>query len=575
MLLELHIKNFALIDSLDIEFYNGLNILTGETGAGKSILIDSVSFILGDKQTREIVRVGQSFAFAEAVFDMEGNSQLLELLRQNGILEEEVEDNKATSSEEETLLIISREINKNGRSVSRINGRTVTVSTLKEIGRVLLDIHGQHEHQSLLDETTHIDILDSFCKNDFDSTKAEYQRYYQRLKEIDRVLDESRTDEQSKLRRIDLLRYQINEISEARLQQDEDEELRKRRELLTNSEKIFNTLSASFQHLHENEGCAYDHIGASISLLDHIERYDDRIKMMNDLLKDVYYKLEDVTESIRDIREQTEFDQDELDEIEARLDIISKLKRKYGNSIGEILEYESNIELELEQLERSGANMEKLIQERAVLLEQVIGLAAKITSERRLTAETLRLDIEEELKYLGMVKAIFEISIVALGQLDEKGADKISFNISANPGEPPKPLVKVASGGEMSRIMLAIKNVIADIDRIPTLIFDEIDTGISGRTAQAVAEKMIQISSRHQLLCVTHLPQIAAMADKHFKIEKNINYENERTSTNVKLLDEVEQIEELARMLGGAEVTDLTRQHASEMLRLAGALKKK
>jgi DNA repair protein RecN (Recombination protein N) len=570
MLLELHIRNFALIDSIDLEFYKGLNILTGETGAGKSILIDSVNFILGEKQSKDIIRIGQNSAFAEAVFDIENNKLIAEMLFNSGIINDnsEIEDN---------ILIISREINKNGRSISRVNGRTITISVLKTLSKLLIDIHGQHEHQSLFDENSHIQILDSFCGIDFLKVNEKYFETYCRLKEIDRELQDLRTDEQSKLRKIDLLKFQIQEISEVKLVDEEDEELKKRKDILVNSEKIFSALNYCFQNLHENdiEESAYDKIGTSITNLDNIEKYDNTIKDLNIMLKDVYFKLEDIVENIRNYKDNIEFDQHELDDIEVRLDVINRLKRKYGNSIKGILEYFEEIKAELELIEKSDENIEKLTSERKGLLDEVNIIAAKLTEIRINTAKILKLDIEKELKHLGMEKAVFQIQIAETDIYFENGKNKVAFNISANPGEPPKPLVKVASGGEMSRIMLAIKSVIANVDKIPTLIFDEIDTGISGRTAQAVAEKMCMISRTHQLLCVTHLPQIAAMADNHFKIEKNVNIKEEKTTTSVKILTTLDRIEELSRMLGGAEVTALTKEHANEMIKLADKTKNK
>lgn len=556
MLIELHIRNFALIDSIDLEFYNGFNVLTGETGAGKSIIIDSVNFILGDKQTKEIIRTGENTAFAEAVFDISDNMRLIELLSQDGI-------------EADDLLIISREINQSGRSISRINGRTVTVSNLKRISTLLIDIHGQHEHQSLLDEAFHIEILDSFCGEDFLNDKIKFGSLYHRLKTIDKELEKLKSDEQEKLRRIDLLRFQIQEISDSKLIIGEDEELKKRKDILVNSEKIFNVLNTCYQNLYEDEekGSAFDKIGASITGLESIEKYDISITEMSNNLKDVYYKLEDIIEVIRGYKETIEFDENELSEIEFRLDLINRLKRKYGNTVNEIIYYLNNITEELIITEKSDEVINNYHNERNKLLDEIVLLGKKLSNKRIHTAGLLEKNIEGELKYLGMEKAVFQINIENSESIKENGYDIVGFKISTNLGEPPKALIKVASGGEMSRIMLAIKSAIAGVDRISTLIFDEIDTGISGRTAQAVAEKMSLISLKHQLLCVTHLPQIAAMADYHFKIEKVVS--GDKTCTNVKKMDEKEKVEELARMLGGAVVTDLTRQHSKEMLELA------
>jgi DNA repair protein RecN (Recombination protein N) len=564
MLMELHIRNFALIDSIDLEFYDGLNIFTGETGAGKSIVIDSVNFILGDKQSKDIIRNGQNSAFAEAVFTMSNNEKIVEILSNNGI-----------ETADEEVLIISREINQSGRSVSRVNGRTVTIGNLKLLSSLLIDIHGQHEHQSLLDENSHIEILDSFCNKDFKNIKNDYIGLFYRIKEVDKELEKLKSDEQLKLRKIDLLKFQIEEIKEAELIQGEDEELKKRKDILINSEKIYNNLNSCYKNLYEGDekGSAYDEIGLSISGLDNIEKYDDEIKNINGSLKDVYYKLEDLIDKIRKYRGSIEFDEQELNDIDLRLDLINTLKRKYGNSITAILDYYNEIMKELEFIEKSDEIIEALGIERKRIYEAIQVLSAKMTKIRHETAKELSFNIQNELTELGMLKAVFLVDIKEVDNLMENGMNKVAFKISANPGEPPKDLIKVASGGEMSRIMLAIKNAIADIDKIPTLIFDEIDTGISGRTAQAVAEKMSLISKKHQLLCVTHLPQIAAMADVHFKIEKIVNAD--KTTTIVKKMGDEEQVEELARMLGGAVVTNLTREHSKEMIKLANIIKHK
>jgi DNA repair protein RecN (Recombination protein N) len=555
MLLELHINNFALIDKLDISFSSGLNILTGETGAGKSIVIDSVNFILGEKQTRDIIRTGQESAYVEGVFDSK-SSELCEILKDNGI-------------EEEDITILSREITLGGRSIARINGRTVTLGTLKQVGRLLIDLHGQHEHQSLLDEEKHIFILDSFCPTSFKELKGEYGELYSRLIQVESQLQKLKTDDQYKLRRMDLISFQINEISDAGLSCGEDNELVKRKAILTNSEKIYQNLSSVYEQLYvggDNKS-AFDDIGGSIVLLEGISCFDDKLKEYKSTLEDVYYRMEDVLQEIRNYRDGVEYNQEELDKIEQRLDLINMLKRKYGNTIEDILKYKSKISLEMEQMERSEEIIGELEKEKSRITEKLKSLASAMTLARQETSEELKVQVENELKYLGMEKAVFKAEILMRGELNQNGQDDVIFLLTANPGEPLRPLSRVASGGEMSRIMLALKSVMADIDRIPTLIFDEIDTGISGRTAQAVGERMCFIARGHQLLCVTHLPQIAAMADVHFKIEKIVK--NEVTTTYVTKLSDEEQIEELGRLLGGVQVTELTRQHAQEMKKLA------
>lgn len=559
MLLELHIKDFALIDSADLKFEKGLNILTGETGAGKSIVIDSVNFIMGDKQSRDIIRTGAESAYVEGVFDI-NSEETLHMLRENGI-------------DEEDVLIISREINQNGRSISRINGKTVTVSLLKRVMKYIIDIYGQHQHQSLLDEQNHIQILDSFCGSNIIEIKKQYKALYEQIKEIENQIDRINLDEKNRQRKLELLSYQINEINEAKLKPNEDEELYKKKEVLANAEKIYSTLSLVYNILYssEEQNSSYDGIGSSIGYLEGIEKYDEKLENIKNELKDVYYSLEGIVDEIREYKDNIDFEPDVLNQVELRLDLISSLKMKYGNSIEEILAYCEKSSLELNELVNNNQTVDKLNQKKKDGYIKLNKLAEDISKVRKEVAVKLEDRIEEELRYLGMDKASFRIVVEDNENLNEDGKNKVYFMMTANVGEPLKPLSKVASGGELSRIMLAIKSVIADVDSIPTLIFDEIDTGISGRAAQAVAEKMCLISKNHQVLCVTHLPQIASMADVHFKIEKNII--DGKTYTNVLKLDNKGQTEELARMLGGAILTDLTRKHSIEMKNLANDLK--
>ncbi|HBF76869.1 MAG TPA: DNA repair protein RecN [Clostridiaceae bacterium] len=561
MLLELHIKDFALIDSADLKFEKGLNILTGETGAGKSIVIDSVNFIMGDKQSRDIIRTGAESAYVEGVFDA-NSEETSHILQENGI-------------DEEDVLIISREINQNGRSISRINGKTVTVSLLKQVMKYIIDIYGQHQHQSLLDEQNHIQILDSFCGSSIIEIKKQYKALYEQIKEIENQIDRINLDEKDRQRKLGLLSYQINEINEAKLKPNEDEELYKKREVLANAEKIYSSLSNAYNILYssEEQNSSYDGIGSSIGYLEGIEKYDEKLENIKNELKDVYYNLEGIVDEIREYKDNIDFEPDVLNQVEIRLDLINSLKMKYGNSIEEILAYCERSSSELNELVNNNQTIDKLSQKKKDGYIKLNKLAEDISKIRKEVAVKLEDRIEEELRYLGMDKASFKIVVEDNESLNEDGKNKVYFMMTANVGEPLKPLSKVASGGELSRIMLAIKSVIADVDSIPTLIFDEIDTGISGRAAQAVAEKMCLISKNHQVLCVTHLPQIASMADVHFKIEKNII--DGKTYTNVLKLNDKGQTEELARMLGGAILTDLTRKHSIEMKSLANDLKGK
>ncbi|KMT21358.1 DNA repair protein RecN [Clostridium cylindrosporum] len=559
MLLALHIKNFALIDEADIRFTSGLNMLTGETGAGKSILIDSINFILGDKQTKDIIRFGEDSAFVEGIFSVNIDEVNL-LLNENGI---EVEDN----------LIISREISKTGKSVSRINGKAVTVGFLKSIGKYLIDIHGQHEHQSLLNDELNIKLLDLFCGNKLERVKEEYIEKYKRYSYVIENIKKLSTNEKEKLRMIDLLSFQSQEIVEANLKIGEDEELISSKELMMNSGKIYSSLNTIYNKLYSTTigEAAYDALGSALTSFNSIENYDDRIKQMKESCEDIYYRLEALLEDVRDYRLSIDFNEDILNEVEERLNLINKLKRKYGSTIDEVIDYNEKILKELSDIEKSDDTIINLEHESESLAKTLNLLSHEMTVIRRENAIKLQDLIESQLKSLGMEKAIFEVKVIEEERFQINGKNSVKFLMTANPGQPLKALSKIASGGEISRIMLAIKTVIADIDSIPTLIFDEVDTGVSGRTAQAVAEKMAIISREHQILCITHLPQIAAMSDNHYKIQKSVK--NNITLTEVALLTKDEKIEELARLLGGAEITDLTRKNALEVLELAQSYK--
>lgn len=555
MLLNIHIENFALIDKADIKFIKGLNMLTGETGAGKSILIDSINFILGNKQNKDIIRIGENSAYVEGVFSY-SSQEVNSILEDYGI---EIEEN----------IIISREINKSGKSFSRINGRAVTVGLLKSIGKYLIDIHGQHEHQSLLNDESNIKILDLFCGNDLKSVMEKYTLKYEEYTELIKKIENISKNEKERLRIFDLLSFQTQEISEAELKVDEDKDLSDKRDTMRFSEKIFSSLNSVYTNLYMSPigNSAYDSISASIKDLSSIEEYDEKIKGMKGSLEDIYYRLESVLEDVRGYKASIDFNEDILEDVENRLEVINKLKRKYGSTVEEILEYNESSLKELSDIKNADKLILELEESKDILIKDLEEISVQITNIRKKHANKLKLLIEKELKDLGMEKAIFDVELIEESEFKSNGKNAVRFLMTANAGQPLKAISKVASGGEISRIMLAIKTVIADIDSIPTLIFDEIDTGISGRIAQAVGEKMCKISTRHQILCVTHLPQIASMSDAHFRIEKNTK-EN-FTLTEIKLLNKSEKIEELARMLGGAVITDLTKKNALEVLNLA------
>lgn len=571
MLAQLEIQNIALIDYASIELGEGLNVLTGETGAGKSILIDAISAILGDRVSKELIRTGEEKAVVEAVFKVDAD-RLSDLFENFGIM-----------PEEDGTLILSREFNVHGKNICRANGKMVTVSMLKEIGQRIIDIHGQHDNQSLLRTESHIELLDSFGGKLIQNLKQEYERVLSEYKSIKERLKELSGDVGERERKIDLLKYQINEIKKSKLNVGEDEELYKQRQLLSNAGKIMESLSAAYDMLYACTGIkssAVDIINQALSELNEIVHLDEKYAGIARRLEEITYLLDDVVEEVRKERDRAEYNPDLLEQIEERIDLIQKLKKKYGNTIEGIHEYCKKIEQELECILRSEELVNDLQKQLGKTAEHLFRIAERLSAERKKAAEVLESKISNELDDLEMKRAQFKVYIEfddSVCPPDEKkfahnGLDKVEFLISANAGEPLKPLSKIASGGEMSRIMLAIKNILANVDKMPTLIFDEIDIGISGSAAQKVGEKLSSISKSHQVICVTHLAQIACMADSHYLIEKISNVDS--TFTKVYRLEDKAINDEIARMLGGKSISDTTLRYAGEMLQNAQKFKK-
>jgi DNA repair protein RecN (Recombination protein N) len=569
MLLELSIHNFALIEKLNIQFEHGLNILTGETGAGKSIIIDAVNMAIGERSDKAYVRTGADKAVIQAVFCVE-NQNLKEIFDENGI----------DFSDGQTI-ILTREIYANGRSVSRVNDRTVTLSLVKEISKHLLDIHGQHAHQSLLYPENHIDILDAFEEESLIDLKKQVADKFFYLQTLKNKLASLGGDQFETERKKELLRFQLNEIDGAKLCKDEEEELNYQHQFLSNSEKIYNAMENAYIRIYEGTPTyspITDILGNIINELDEIKQFDEKIATIHDTLRDSLYTIEDVAREIRNFRDRIEFNPQLLEQIEKRLDIIASLKRKYGKTIQEILSYREKIYNELNELENREQIIEHLENEIDQIQSELFVLSKQLSDKRKKIAQKLENHISEELSSLNMKQATFKIHFYKnqdekqMPVFTSKGIDKVEFLISTNSGEPPKPLAKIASGGEISRIMLAFKTILAKTDSTPTLIFDEIDSGISGQTANIVGEKLAKISKEHQVLCITHLPQIALMADHHYYIEK-ISH-NLSTITVVKKLKERDRIIELGRLLGSKTLTDLTLQHAKEMIQTGIQFKK-
>ncbi len=569
MLLELAIQNFALIDKLTVRFNEGLNILTGETGAGKSIIIDAVNMAIGERADKNYIRTGTDKATIQILFQST-NPELKSLLSDQDI-----------DLEDDHTLILTREIYSSGRSVCRINDRAVTLSTLKEVSKYLIDIHGQHEHQSLLYPENHIEILDSFGEQDTMTLRKRIDEKYHTLKGLKEKLSSLFGNSLERERKVDLLSFQINEIDQAQLKKDEIEQLAVEQQLLSNSEKIYHVMAKAYEILYngtEIYPSVLDGVGNIVGEMDHYKDLDKNIADIFSVLQECQYKMEDVSRDIRNYRDHIDFNPQALEQIEKRLDQINNLKRKYGKDIEEILAYRQSIYDELEDIKNSETIIAELNEQIQTLQDELLNLSLLLRKSRKEIASKLEKRITEELISLNMEKAAFRIhfieSVDRHGNVHftSKGIDRVEFMISTNAGEPLKPLSKIASGGEMSRIMLALKAILAKNDNIPTLIFDEIDTGISGRTANIVGEKLANISQTHQILCITHLPQIARMADTHFYIEKVST--DEKTLTNLRHLQKKERITELGRLLGGAAITDLTLKHAKEMLNSSTDYKK-
>ena len=538
MISTLHIKNIGIIEDLTVDLNTGFNVLTGETGAGKTLIIDSLNLACGGRFSKEIVRRGENFCLVE----------LNIYLPQN---ENSIDGN----------IIISREIFLNGRNTCKINGRLVTVNELKEFMSKIIDIHGQNDNQTIMSKQEHINYLDNFIGKDLLNEKYEYQKLYNRYNEIKKELKENYGDEKEKQRKLDLLKYQLNEIEQANLKENEEDELNNERKKIMNSEKIYTCLTEVDSNLSES---VIDGINLSIRALEKIEDIDDEYKNKLTDLKNIYYDGQELTRDISDLNSDVSFDESKRNEIEERLDCIYDLKRKYGNSISEIIEYKEQIEKDIytiENLEEHNNKLKKELEDLTIKMSEKCSVLNKMRSKY---SKVLNEKINKELKDLEMKNASFHVDIKydESGNFNQNGLDDIEFLIATNVGDEAKPLIKIASGGEISRIMLAIKTVLADTDEVPILIFDEIDTGISGKAAKSVGEKIKIISQKHQVLCITHQANIAAKGDSNYFISKKV--ENEKTYTNIKLLNEAEVIEEIARISSG-DITKNALEHAREM----------
>ena len=552
MLLELRVKNLALIEKAEVSFRDGLNILTGETGAGKSIIIGSVNMALGGKASRDMIRQGADHAYVELIFSVD-EKEKQDLLK-----------NMDIDLPEDNTLIITKKIMA-ARSVSKVNDETVTAGRLKEITSLLIDIHGQHEHQSLMYKSKHLQILDDYAKSRTTPIKEETARVFGQYHKLSKKLDTMNLDQEERLREADFCRYEIEELEKAELKEGEEELLTAAYRRLKNSQKIMEQLSEAYDILENAQ------VSTALKAVDQAAEYDESLGGIRDQMYDADAVINDVSRDIREYMDSFSFDEEEFVRIEERLDLIHNLQAKYGSSTEKILKKLEEKKRRLEELENYDLVKQETERQWKECRDDLERLCAKLSEVRKKEAAKLTKKISQGLKDLNFMDVQFSMEFNRLPQYGSGGYDEAEFMISTNPGMPVRPLGTVASGGELSRIMLAIKSVLADTDDIPTLIFDEIDTGISGRTAQKVSEKLAYIAGSHQVICITHLPQIAAMADAHFEIAKTSG--DGLTTTFIRELDEEQMTGELARLLGGAEITEAVYDNAREMKRLAAERK--
>lgn len=558
MLLNLHVKNLALIEEVDVDFEKGLIVLTGETGAGKSLILGSVNIALGNKASKDMIRKGTDYSLVELTFSVSENCA--KQLKKYDIY-----------MEEDNIVTVIRKISE-GRSISKINGETVNIKTLKNVMSLLIDIHGQHDHQSLLYTKNHLDILDKFAKDSILELKEQIKKEYSKYTKLIKKLEEFNIDEGQKAREIEFAEYEVNEIESANLKPEEDVQVEEEFKKLSNSKEIVSALSEIYNALsYETAGGLGDIINKAVMDINSIKGMDEKISQFQTELYDIDNLCRELTSQIYDYNSGMDFNPEYVREVEERLDVINHLKLKYGNSIEEILRYKEEKEEYLEKLNNMTDEMESVKNQISELEGTLNNLCTKLSEQRKKAAKELEVLVKQALVDLNFIAVEFEIQITRKESIGENGFDNVEFMISTNPGESVKPLVKVASGGELSRIMLAIKSILATEDDIDTLIFDEIDTGISGQTAMKVAEKMAKISRNHQVICISHLSQIAAMADSHYLIKKTAD-ENS-TTTSIKKLTRQQSIEELVRINGGSGITEAGLIHATEMKDMADRTK--
>lgn len=551
MLLEISIKNFAIIEEISLNFEKGMTVLTGETGAGKSIIIDAMNMMLGSRATTDVIRHGAPKAEIEGLFAVESTRHLTALFEEQGL-------------EWTDELIIRREILQNGRSVSRINGQMVNLSVLKAVGQHLVDIHGQHDQEELMRPQLHITMLDEFGDAAFFQTKAAYRQTFEDYKRLRKQVVELQRNQQENKARIEMLEFQIAEIEAASLEVDEDVRLEQERQRLLNHKMIADTLTNAYTMLDAEDFSSLANVRSAMSDLGSIEEYDPSYKELSGQLAETFYALEDITKRLEDVVDGLEFDGNRLMQVESRLDLIHSITRKYGGQVKDVLEYLAQITKEYSLLTGSDLSSEELEKELKRLEKSLVTLAQELSEQRHALAQALENEIQQELADLYMDKARFQVRF-SKAKFNREGNEAVEFYISTNPGEDFKPLVKVASGGELSRLMLAIKSAFSRKEGKTSIVFDEVDTGVSGRVAQAIAAKIHKIGQNGQVLAISHLPQVIAAADYQFYIEKISDAHS--TVSTVRLLNREERIEEIAKMLAGEDLTEAARQQAEQLLK--------
>lgn len=561
MLQELAIHDFAIIDNLALSFQPGMTALTGETGAGKSIIIDAVGLLAGGRGSVDFIRTGTAKASLEGLFDAQANPATEAKLQAYGVMDPDQKD----------TVLLQRELFRSGRNVCRVNGHLVNTATLKAIGETLVDIHGQNEHQQLMHSETHLGLLDAFAGDDLLKIRQQYAEVYHNYQHTLQAVKQKQANEQEWAQRLDMLKFQVNEIQSADLHPHEETDLSTERERLANFQKINSALQESYALLSDEEVNALDQIGQAMSSMQSIADLDPDFAAIADNLQSAYYSLQDVQNDLSNELDDQEFDEGRLDEVEKRLDLFNQLKRKYGETLDEVIAYGKRAAAELSQMKQAETSVEDLDSTLKESRAQLQKLGSALSKRRHAAAKQLTKAIHEQLASLYMDKTVFSVHFTKAKDFRPDGLDEAVFYIQTNPGEEAKPLAKIASGGELSRLMLAMKTIFARSEGVTAIIFDEVDTGVSGRVAQAIANKISLIAKSSQVLCITHLPQVAAMADHEYVISKNVH--DGRTTTQVNKLTAKARVDEIARMLAGEKITKLTVEHAEELLKMADEFK--